>query len=113
MVGVLGSTGRVSRFAQFPPQLIERADNEDVQNASMSICRLFGVGKNGTVTYKQPDEDESTLANVWFDHPQTQFYLKSTFTDWIGYLRVLTLLQLQLTEEGFTGHFQPTESGLS
>ena len=47
----------------------------------MPIFRLFGVGKNGTVTYKQPDEDESTLANVWFDHPQPQFYLKSTFKD--------------------------------
>ena len=36
----------------------------------MSIFRLFGVGKNGTVTYKQLDEDESTLANAWSDHPQ-------------------------------------------
>ena len=39
----------------------------------MSIFRLFGVGRKGTpVTYKQPDEDESTLANSWSDHPQSQ-----------------------------------------
>ena len=51
-------------FVQIP--LIKRADNEDVQIAKVTICRLFGVGKNGTtVTYKQPDEDESTLASVW------------------------------------------------
>ena len=64
----LASTGKVNLYiiliCQIP--LIVRADNEYVQIARLTICRLFGMGKNGTtVTYKQPDEDESTLASVW------------------------------------------------
>ena len=64
----LASTGKVNLYiiliCQIP--LIERADNEYVQIARLAISRLFGMGKNGTmVTYKQPDEDESTLASVW------------------------------------------------
>ena len=76
MLVLLANTGKASLYiilislVQIP--LIERADNEDVQIARLIICRLFGVGKNGTtVTYKQPDEDESTLASVWSDHPHS------------------------------------------
>ena len=40
------------------------------------------MGKNGTVTYKQADDDESTLANAWSHHrcllfnPDSNLYTK-------------------------------------